>query len=729
MNTKPILLALACAGFLIASVPQALHAEFRAGAAVVDVTPDQLPVLVNGGMLSRSADSVNTRVNARALALADGNERIAIVVVDSCMMSRELLDEAKKLAADRTGIPADHILISATHTHSAPASMGCLGTSADPAYVPFLRAKLTEAIEAAAGNLEPARVGWGSIDAAEFTALRRWIRRPDRIAEDPFGNPTVRANMHAGRNWDDVVGESGPEDPELALISVQAINGRPLAVLANFSMHYFSDRALSADYFGLFCEGLKSELAPAPVEGAPPFVGVLSHGCSGDIWRRDYTKPVPSAAEDHTIDSFTAGLLDLALQACEEIEYESDVDLAMAEARLPMRYRIPDKQRLEWAQRIVDEMGSRNPENQTEVYAREQVLLHERQATEVVVQALRIGNIAIATTPTETYALTGLKIKAHSPLEQTMVFDLANGGDGYIPPPEQHLLGGYNTWPARSAGLEVQAEPKIAEAAIQLLESVCDAPRRDARLSDGPAAQAILAAHPIAFWRLNEFSGPWAVNHVGRSVSDRQRVRDGLADVGDALYEPGAVYYLEGPHSAAFCANGQTNRAAHFAGGRLHAQTPGLGDRYSVSLWIWNGMPTDGRDVTGWFLSRGRDHVLDADGDHLGIGGAGGHAGQLIFLHGNADDPSQFAAGRTEIERWTWNHVVFVRDGDAVRVFLNGELEIETSAAGDSLVRLDQLFIGGRCDNDSNWEGRLDEVAVFDRALTADEVVQLSATE
>lgn len=729
MNTKPILLAVACTGLLIAFAPQALHAEFRAGAAAVDVTPDQLPVLVNGGMISRSVDSVNTRLHARGLALDDGSVRIAIVVVDSCMMPRDLLDEAKKLAADRTGIPADHILISATHTHSAPASMGCLGTSADPAYVPFLRGKLVEAIEAAAGNLEPARVGWGSVNAAEFTALRRWIRRPDRIADDPFGNPTVRANMHAGRNWDDVTGESGPEDPELALISVQSADGRPLAVLANFSMHYFSDRPLSADYFGLFCEGLKSKLAPTPAEGAPPFVGILSHGCSGDIWRRDYTKPIPSAEEDYTIDSFTAGLLDLALRAYEEIEYDSDVDLAMVERRLPMRYRVPDKQRLEWAQRIVDAMGDRNPENQAEVYAREQVLLNERQATEVVVQALRIGNIAIATTPTETYALTGLKIKAHSPLEQTIVIELANGGDGYIPPPEQHLLGGYNTWPARSAGLEVQAEPKIAETAIQLLESVCDAPRREGQLSDGPAAKSVLAARPIAYWRLNEFSGPWAVNHVGRSVSDRRRVRDGLADVGDALYEPGVVYYLEGPHSAAFCANGQTNRAAHFAGGRVQARTPGLGDRYSVSLWIWNGMPADGRDVTGWFLSRGRDHNLDAAGDHLGIGGTAGHAGKLIFLHGNAADPSHFAAGRTEIERWTWNHVVLVRDGDAVRVYRNGELEIETSAAGNGLAALDAMFIGGRCDNDSNWEGRLDEAALFDRALTADEVVQLSAGE
>ena len=57
------------------------------------------------------------------------------------------------------------MLISATHTHSAPASMGCLGTDADPTYVPYLREKLAEAIAAAEKNLEPAQVGWGSIDA------------------------------------------------------------------------------------------------------------------------------------------------------------------------------------------------------------------------------------------------------------------------------------------------------------------------------------------------------------------------------------------------------------------------------------------------------------------------------------------------------------------------------------------------------------------------------------
>ena len=65
-----------------------VNAELQAGAAVVDVSPEQFPVLVNGGMTSRSADKVVTPINARAIVLDDGRERIGIVVVDSCMMPR-----------------------------------------------------------------------------------------------------------------------------------------------------------------------------------------------------------------------------------------------------------------------------------------------------------------------------------------------------------------------------------------------------------------------------------------------------------------------------------------------------------------------------------------------------------------------------------------------------------------------------------------------------------------
>jgi hypothetical protein len=605
--------------------------------------------------------------------------------------------------------------------------MGALGTDADPEYVPLLKLKLADAIAAAASKLQPAQVGFGKADASEFTALRRWIRRPDRIAEDPFGNPTVRATMHAGRVWDDVTGESGPEDPDLSLIAFQSTEGKPIAVLGNFSMHYFGDKDISADYFGLFCEGLKERIAPDS-----DFVGLMSHGCSGDIWRRDYTKP-ESWNEKLTIDEYSNSLLDIAMKIYQGIEYQTEPKLAMAEKRMTLKYRVPDKQRLEWAKRVVEAMGDRPPKTQEEVYAREQIILHERQQTEIVMQGLQIGDIGIATTPNETYAITGLKIKAASPLKHNIVIELANGGDGYIPPPEHHRFGGYNTWAARSAGLEVTAEPKIAEACIELLEKISGIGRRPYILSFGALSETIMNSKPDSWWRLDEFAGP--------------RANDYVANNRDAIYEPDVTYYLEGPHSDRFCKEGEKNRAAMFVGGRLRATNYMTNDKYSISLWLWNGMPNEGREVSGWFFSRGTDHGLDQWSEHLGIGGTSGHTGKLIYFPG--DDQSQVTAGKTVIPRWEWQHVAFVRSGLAVKVYLNGELELEAKVRPpvtkeESARRLGidpnsdvlnwtsiptgyhTLFFGGRSDNQSNWEGRLDEIILYNRVLTAKEISNLA---
>ena len=691
----------------IVLIPSSSRAGFQAGAAVIDVTPIKLPAEVNGNLVGRKVGTIKTRLHARAIVLDDGKTRLAIVVVDSCAMPQNLLDEVKLLVAKKTQIKPDRMLISATHCHSAPSVMGTPGVDADEAYIPLLRTKIVEAIVAAEENLEPAQVGFARTQAAEFTALRRWIRRPDRLETDPFGNPTVRASMHAAGNWDNVIGPSGPEDPELAMISIQSTSGRPLAVLANFSMHYFSgEKGISADYFGLFCEGLKDRLRENRGD-APPFVGVMSHGCSGDIWRRDYALP-PKERPGWDINEYAEQLQYRALSALENVKYQPDIDLAMTETRMRLNYRVPNQQRLEWAQKIVDEMGDRLLENQREFYAVQQLKLHEWQSTEIVVQALRIGDIGIATTPNETYALTGLKLKLQSPLEKTFIIELANGSHGYIPPPEQHLLGGYNTWEARSAGLEVTAEPKITEAALRSLERVSGRRRRVYQQSRGPAAETIAALKPAAWWRLDEWSGP----HAADSAGDH-----------DGVYEPAVAFFLDGPDG--FCKGSEPNRSAHFAGGRLRTRLKEIGaDAYSVSLWFWNGMPTDGRAVPGWMFSRGDNFGLGTGSDHVGLGGQSGYTGQLIYQHG---DGTSLTAGQTEIKRWTWNHVVFVRDADRVRIYLNGGTRPEIDAQVSSTrTTFPDFFFGGRSDIESNWEGRLDEVAVFARALKAGEIMRLS---
>jgi hypothetical protein len=685
-----LLALLVVAPLTYADAPKAL----RAGAAVVDVTPDRLPVIANCMFPERTSNVVNDRLHARGLVLDDGTTRLAVVIVDSCMMPRELLDRAKKLAHESTGIPVENMLIAATHTHSAPSAMGCLGSDADPNYPAFLETRLVKCVEQAAKSLAPARVGWTVAKAPEHTHNRRWILRPDKVRTDPFGNPTVRANMHPGYQHADFVGPSGPVDPALSLLAVQTPDGRPVAVLANFSMHYFASVPVSSDYYGLFCDRLAAKIGG---EGGPKPVVLMSQGTSGDLMWMDYGKPEVKP----TIDEYAGGLVDIAFDAYRKIEYQG-ADLAMKETKLTLGRRVPEAERLKWARETVAKLNGRKPTALPDIYAREAVFLHDEPKRELKLQAIRVGGLGIAAIPDEVFAITGLRLKAASPLDPAFVVELANGAEGYIPPPAQHALGGYTTWPARTAALEAEAEPKIVEAVVGLLEAVSGKKRRTPAEPAGKYAEMVTGAKPVAYWRLDEFHGPTAADAVGKHP---------------ATYEPGVVHYLDGPPFG-----DAANYCAHFAGGRVKAAVK-LGPRYSVEVWLWNGLPADARPATGYFISRGPDGAKGAPGDHLGIGGTHSHAGKLIFFTGN--ERNQLLAGKTVLGLKRWHHVALVRDGQAVTVYLDGKPEIAGEAAaveGDV-----PLFLGGRSDNFANLAGKLDEVAVYDRVMTEREVAGRTA--
>ena len=141
-SNRKLILALALTTMSLAHAQAPKQRVFRAGAFAMDVSPPKLPVLVSGMFLERAAEKITDPVYARCLVLDDGAIRLAVVVVDSCMMPRDLLDEAKQLASRTTGIRTDRMLISATHTHSAPSAMGVLGTPPDADYVKFLPGRI-----------------------------------------------------------------------------------------------------------------------------------------------------------------------------------------------------------------------------------------------------------------------------------------------------------------------------------------------------------------------------------------------------------------------------------------------------------------------------------------------------------------------------------------------------------------------------------------------------------
>ena len=657
---------------------------FRAGAFAMDVTPTNFPVIVNGGFLANTANKVHDRLHVRWLVLDDGRARVALGVLDTCLIPVEFADEVKARAENLVGIRAERIMLSATHTHSAPSLMQALGTPPDPHYPAFALPRIVEGLQHAVENLAPARVGWAVAQAPNHTHTRVWIRRPDKMLTDPFGEVTVRAMMHPGHQDPDAIGPSGPSDPALTLLAVQSPEGRAIAVLANYSMHYFGAAAVSADYYGLFAEKIGTLIGAT--DSKPAFIGIMSQGTSGDQHWMDYSQPKPAI----TMDAYAGELARLAADAYKTIVFHDSVPLVMREKTLRIATRQPHAKRLAWARELVEKMNGRAPKDVPEAYAREQLWLKENPTRAVKLQALRVGELGIAIWPCEVFAISGLKLKAQSPLQPTMNIELANGEEGYIPPPELHPLGGYNTWACRTAGLEPNAEAKLVDALLGLLENVSSQPRRKHVATHGACAQAVLAAKPLAYWRMDEWSGPTALDATGAR-------RDGT-------YEPGVARWLEGPLSAAFSGADTINRAPHFAGNRLLATIKELKQSYTVELWFWNGLPNDLRPVTGCLFARG--------GESLAIGGANTAPGRLVF---------GTLVGRTAIAPKTWNHVALVRDGERVAAFLNGnpEPEISGEAAPD---KSKSIFLGGRADQTALFEGKIDEVAVFNRALSVEEI-------
>jgi hypothetical protein len=686
------------------AIPTVSAAMFRAGASLVDITPTNYPIIVNAMFTERSATNSVDRLHARALALDDGATRFVIGVVDSCMVPRHLIEAAKVEASRRTGIPASHMLVSATHTHSAPSAMGCLGSRADTNYQAFLPARIAEGILRAATALAPARVGWAIVDDWDHTFNRRWIRRPDRILNDPFGDATVRANMHPGYESPDAIGPSGPVDPALSVLAVQSIEGRPLALLANYSQHYYGSPLLSSDYFGRFTQHIAQSLNATNSS----FVAMMSQGTSGDLMWMDYG----AARREVGYDQYARELAERALQAWRAIQWHDWAPLKISERHLSLNYRVPDAARLDWARKIAESLKHRLPATQPEIYALEALYLHERPRTELKLQAIRIGDLGIAAIPNEVFAITGLKLKAQSPLTPLINIELANGAEGYIPPPEQHKLGGYTTWPARTAGLEVQAEPKIVEALLVLLEDLSGKARRKLPDDRGPYAQAVLKSKPLTYWRLEEIAIPMARDASGKG-------HDAIFEGGIALYLPGVDrrvgFQPPAPEAPNEFSGATINRAAHFAGGRLRAELPGLAAAYSVELWFWNGLANDVRPITGHLFSAGRDDDPEARGDHLGL--ADGH----LFFGTNAKD-GPLLRGQTDVPWRSWHHVVLVRSGTEVSTWLDGRQEFSGAAGVNRTAGMAQVFVGGRCDNTANFEGKIDEVAIYDRALTSGEI-------
>ena len=463
-------LTVALTAALLADAPAA--SVFRAGAFAQGISPTNFPSPVNGSMKGNFAQSIHDPLHARCLALHDGRKELIFCVVDACMIPREICEQAKQIAARKTGVAASQMLISATHTHSAATLAPVFQSEVDPAHVATLAGSIAQGLIQAHLNLEPAEIGWAKGSDPTQVFNRRWLMKEGETYANPFGITTDRARMNPGYKSPLVTKPSGPVDPDVfILVARSAADKRPLGLLANYSLHYVGGNPpLSADYFAAFASEMAARLNAndARYQGKPAFVGIMANGTSGNINNVNYGAASPAKREPgEQIQKVAASVAVAAIQAYETIQFKPHVTLDSAEEDLRLKVRKATKDELVRARQILDTTPRDKDgqfSGQPAIYAREAVLLDAYPSdVPVKLQAHRIGDLSIAAIPCEVFVEIGLDLKARTPFAQHFTISLANGYNGYLPTAAHHQLGGYETWRARSSYLEVGAADKITE--------------------------------------------------------------------------------------------------------------------------------------------------------------------------------------------------------------------------------------------------------------------------
>lgn len=398
-----------------------MSTTLRAGAARVDITP---PIGVDlTGFIARQNPSIGVRdpIYARVLVLDDADRQVALISCDLLGFSRELVVEIRDRISVETGISALHTMLACTHTHGGPATMRLVDCGEiSPAYVETLTSLISQAVAQAQARLEPATLA--------------------------IGSTTSSRGVHNRRTPGDVI------DPEVGLLRVDNAQGKPLAVVVNYTCHptclNHVNRHITADYPGLVTSRIEQET------GA---VALFLMGAIGDVGPVARGEESLATVGNAVVDAALAALPQLATNELERLNVRGELlDLPLLS--------IPNREqwvtmRVEYQAAALAAEHNNDPANAKIQWAMvhwvermfEAMQDHElRPTVNVEIQVIRIGDLVIAGVPGEYFVELGLQIKqgiqkhdAAGKASQVMIAGFANGNVGYIPARRAYPKGGY----------------------------------------------------------------------------------------------------------------------------------------------------------------------------------------------------------------------------------------------------------------------------------------------
>lgn len=436
------------AGQVLAGDGKNGRGQLKVGFGQVDITPPIGGIITGPG--APASTGIDDPLMAKAMVVESGNRKLAIVGVDLVKIRRDLADAAIAQASQRTGIARDALLICPSHNHSSPLipAQGDNAT-ANKAYIATLPKLIADSIEQANRALQPVRMSIGRSLVFEGHINRRLTSKADGLALNSW-----LKKLNDLQQVPQVLGTEGPIDPELWVARFDALDGKTLGMLVNFTCHpNLHDRikthTWSADFPGVIAE----QIAQAYGKQA---VCVFTQGCSGNIQPPvTFTADWRERAAVFARAAVKAARSAVAVQEPIAVDYtRRDVDVPRCN---PAAQRDGAITRLGWRPDMFENT--------------KRTVAAMPRTLNVPVSAARIGPLGIATNPGELFVEWGLTVKKRSPFPHTIVIELTNDWIGYEPTELAFQHEGYEAL-AGVNFVSLEGIQKLVDGSVNLLEEL-----------------------------------------------------------------------------------------------------------------------------------------------------------------------------------------------------------------------------------------------------------------
>jgi hypothetical protein len=399
--------------------------QLEAGVSIADISPRAGVQLVGYPYATRENTGIHDPLYAACLIIDNGECEAMLVASDLVFFEKAFVARFREKAASATGVPAGHIMMTGSHTHSGPRIATRLpeeetaqGWKIEWEYLAELEEKLLDLASAASRNMQQARIGFGVGRAGKEKG--------------------IGGNRHH---------PAGPCDPAVGVMALQDRSGEWFAVWTKYSLHptilQVENTLVSADYPGAIRQFLAAK--------RPEALFMFCQGATGDqssrYFRRSQTHEEVTRF-GHTIGAEVDRVLD-SLELADRCQLQVLSSEVMPDWRnLPSIRELEARIATHWKElKELEAAGAPYAQRQTSYLNRlgeELALMYARLHAEgrkhpwelevpFEIQAIRIGDACILGLPGEVFVDYTLAIERQSPLRPTFVVTLANGGTpGYV---------------------------------------------------------------------------------------------------------------------------------------------------------------------------------------------------------------------------------------------------------------------------------------------------------